>query len=142
MATDPKRQQRVRRAEAQDEPLPQEGLQLSKDGGKDRHSLRGAPGDSLKKKGVVNAKRGQEIEIKSDSLPFGFAIQRSLVTLMRTEERGVEADGCAWMGRDEVKTVKAELTDKLIPPQPLTGFVTLGKSFILSCAMGMLIGSL
>lgn len=61
---------------------------------------------------------------------------------MRTEESGVEADGCAWMGRDEVKTVKAELNDELIPPQPLTGFVTLGKSFILSCAMGMLIGSI
>lgn len=61
---------------------------------------------------------------------------------MRIAERGVEADGCAWMGRDEVKTVKAERTDELIPPQPLTGFVTLGKSFILSCAMGILIGSL
>lgn len=64
------------------------------------------------------------------------------MTLMRTEERGVEADDCARMGRDDVKTVTAELTDELIPPQPLTGFVTLGKSFILSCAMGIVIGSL
>ena len=39
-----------------------------------------------KKKGVVTDKHDQEIEIKSDSSPFGFALQRSLVTLMRTEE--------------------------------------------------------
>lgn len=91
MATDPRREHRVRRIEAQDETVPQEGLQLSKDGENDRHSLRGAPGENLKKKGVVNAKCCQEIKIKSDSLPFGFAIQRSLVTLMRTEERGARS---------------------------------------------------
>lgn len=50
-----------------------------------------ATGEDQKKKGVVNAKHGQEIEIKSDSLPFGFAILRSLMTLMRTEGRGARS---------------------------------------------------
>lgn len=37
-----------------------------------------APMENLKNNKVVNSKRGQETETKSDSLPFGFAIQRSL----------------------------------------------------------------
>lgn len=89
------REHRIKRAEVQDETLPQEGLQLRKDGERivlperpKASPLRSPRREHEKKKEVVNAKRGQEIKIKSDSFSFGFSIQRSLVTLIRTGERG------------------------------------------------------
>lgn len=57
--------------------------------------------ENLKNNEVVNSKRGQETETKSDSLPFGHS---EVITVMRTEETGTRSlwQCMEWLGRDNV----------------------------------------
>ena len=84
---------------------------------------------------------------KVRQLSIWFAVQRSSVTLMRTEKSGAGnwRPGTESMDRDSGWTERSSQMNSAnwgISAQPLTGFVTLGKWFILSCTMRALIESL